>query len=369
MLQTSIKFSVAAFGAAGLALTAMPQDTTAQSFAGKTIEVIVPAGAGGGLTRNARRFTKNFGKHIPGNPTVIVKNIVGGGGQKGINFVYSKGKKDGTQMLYGPLNLIGINMGLPGIRYDPAKFKIIGTSGGWPFVTIVRTDIAGGIKTREDLASKSGFVTGGRIPGGNLGLFSRMPFAVLGIQNRFVIGYKNQPKLKAALIQNEIQALTTGNPGYWAFYINDTIKKGQGMAVFQHPSIDITTGKFRKPTHIKGVPYFTDYYRKVKGGEPSGDAWEAMKWISTFMAYPAWMVMHPDTPDNVVNVLRKAWLANWDDPETAASYIKGNKAPATVVPGPEAEKIASNFSNMPEGAKRYFAKEFGIAKASRKKKK
>ncbi len=51
MLQTSIKFSVAAFGAAGLALTAMPQDTTAQSFAGKTIEVIVPAGAGGGLTR------------------------------------------------------------------------------------------------------------------------------------------------------------------------------------------------------------------------------------------------------------------------------------------------------------------------------
>ena len=61
--------------------------------------------------------------------------------------------------------------------------------------------------------------------GGNLGLFSRMPFAMLGIKNRFVVGYKNQPKLKAAMLQNEIQALTTGNPGYFAFYVNDTLKK------------------------------------------------------------------------------------------------------------------------------------------------
>jgi len=369
MLQTSIKFGVVAFGAAGLALTATPQDASAQNFAGKTVEVIVPAGAGGGLTRNARRFTKNFGKHIPGNPTVIVKNIVGGGGQKGINFVYSKGKKDGTQILWGPLNFVGINMGLPGIRDDPAKFKVLGTSGGYPFITIVRKDIAGGLSSREDIVNKKGFVTGGRIPGGNLGLYSRMPFEILGIENRFVIGYKNQPKLKAAMLQNEIQALTTGNPGYWAFYVNDTLKKGQGVALFQHPSIDLKTGKFRAPTHVQGVPYFHEFYAKVKGGEPSGDAWEAYKWSSTFMAYPAWMVMHPGTPDNIVNVLRKAWLDNWNDPETKAGFRKGNKMDAILLPGDEAAALASNFNTMAEGAKRFYAKEFGIAKASRKGKK
>ena len=185
MTKTLMKFGFILSSAVALIMIEAPKTASAQSFAGKTIEVIVPSGAGGGLTRNARRFTKNLSKHIPGNPNVIVKNIVGGGGQKGINFIYQKGKKDGTQMLFGPLNLIGINMGLPGIRYDPAKFKILGTSGGFPFITIVRSDIGGGIKNREDFASKSGFVTGGRIPGGNLGLFSRMPLAILGIENRF----------------------------------------------------------------------------------------------------------------------------------------------------------------------------------------
>ena len=369
MFPSSLKFMMLLVGGAGLAMLPAPQAANAANFAGKTIEVIVPSGAGGGLTRNARRFTKNFAKYIPGNPDVIVKNIVGGGGQKGINYVYKKGKKDGTQILFGPLNLIGINMGLPGIRYEPAKFKILGTSGGFPFITIVRPDIGGGIKTREDFASKSGFVTGGRIPGGNLGLFSRMSFSVLGIENRFVIGYKNQPKLKAALIQNEIQALSTGNPGYWAFYVNDLIKKGQAIALFQHPSIDGRTGKFRKPTHVKGVPYFIDYYRKVKGGEPSGGAWEALKWFSSYMIYTGWMVMHPDTPDNITAVLRKAFTDNMNDPATQASFMKGNKMSPIVLNGPEAQKLASNFSNMPAEAKSYFAKEFGIARASKKKKK
>ena len=70
-----------------------PQAATAANFAGKTIEVIVPSGAGGGLTRNARRFTKNFSKYIPGNPNVIVKNIVGGGGRRVSTTSIKKEKK------------------------------------------------------------------------------------------------------------------------------------------------------------------------------------------------------------------------------------------------------------------------------------
>jgi hypothetical protein len=67
--------------------------------------------------------------------------------------------------------------------------------------------------------------------------------------------------------------------------------------------------------------------------------------------------------------LRKSFIDNWKDPSTQASFIKGNKMSPIVVPGLEAQKLASNFKNMPAGAKRYFAKEFGIAKASKKKKK
>ena len=87
------------------------------------------------------------------------------------------------------------------------------------------------------------------------------------------------------------------------------------------------------------------------------------------MTYTGWMVMHPDTPANITAVLRKAFIDNWRDPATQASFIKGNKMSPIVLNGPEAKNLASNFDKMPAGAKSYFAKEFGIAKASKKKKK
>ena len=345
--------------AVGLVITA----GQAQNFKGKTIEVIVPAGAGGGLTRSAQAFVKNFPKYIPGNPKVVIKNIVGGGGQRGINQIYKAGKTDGTQLLWGPLNLTGIAIGLPGIEYDPAKFKILGAAGGLPLVTIVRKDIKGGIDEAEDIVKKSGFNTGGRIPGGSLGLFSRMPFAMLGIENRLILGYRNQPRLKAGLIQNELQAVTTGNPGYWAFYVNDTLKKGQGIALFQHPSFDLDKGEFRTFDHIQGIPRFVDFYHKVKGGEPSGGAWEAYRWVSTFNVYALWMAMNPNTPDNIYNIMAKAFDDNWNDPETIAFYVKGNKNPPVVLNSAQATQLTTTFkSAMSDSAKKWLQAEFGIAK-------
>ena len=66
MFSSSLKFVMLLAGGACLAMLSAPKAATAANFAGKTIEVIVPSGAGGGLTRNARRFTKNLSKYIPG---------------------------------------------------------------------------------------------------------------------------------------------------------------------------------------------------------------------------------------------------------------------------------------------------------------
>ena len=93
MLSNSLKFFTILAGGASLAMLPTPHAANAVDFAGKTIEVIVPSGAGGGLTRNARRFTKNFAKYIPGNPDVIVKNIVGGADRKVSTTYIKKGKK------------------------------------------------------------------------------------------------------------------------------------------------------------------------------------------------------------------------------------------------------------------------------------
>ena len=65
MISNYLRFITILAGGASLAMLPTPHAANAANFAGKTIEVIVPSGAGGGLTRNARRFTKNFSKYTP----------------------------------------------------------------------------------------------------------------------------------------------------------------------------------------------------------------------------------------------------------------------------------------------------------------
>ena len=265
-----MKLTLLASAIAGLGLVAAGHHATAQDFSGKTIELIVPAGAGGGLSRQAQRFAKTFSDHIPGKPTIKVRNIVGGGGQKGINFVYNRARKDGTQMMWGPLNFIGILTGLKGVKYDPAKFNAVGVIG-ISFVTIARSDLAGGLKSREDIVKAKNFNVGARIPGGALGMFSRFGFDMLGIPYRFIIGYKNQPKLKAGLMQNEIQVISTGDIGYWVFYKKDLLKKGTATDLYYHSPYDRASDSFLDLGYAYGdLPKFVSLYKQVKGEAPSG---------------------------------------------------------------------------------------------------
>ena len=73
---------VAILAAGALAAAAIPAtaQTPEQFFKGKTITFYVGLSPGGGYDLNARLVAKHFGKYVPGNPNVIVKNMPGGGG-------------------------------------------------------------------------------------------------------------------------------------------------------------------------------------------------------------------------------------------------------------------------------------------------
>ena len=342
------------FLAAGIAcfgLLSAGTPAAAQDFSGKTIELIVPAGAGGGLSRQAQRFAKTFVDHIPGKPTIKVKNMVGGGGQKGINFVFNRAKKDGTQMLWGPMNFSGLLLGLKGVKYVPAEFNPVGVTG-IAFVTVVRSDLAGGLKSREDLLKAKNFVVGGRIPGGALGLYSRMSFDMLGIPYRFAVGYKNQPKLKAALMQNEIQAISTGDIGYWVFYKKDLVKDGRAVDMYYHSPFDGDTPRDMGKSY-GDMPNFVSFYKKVTGKTPSGPKYEVYKWFTSRQTWAMWMMLPPGTPDNIVATLRKAYAANWNDQRTVDNFMKASKARPFWLPGEEATKVLSGYKNISPEAVAY----------------
>src|SRR5262245_32771657 len=75
---------------------AAPQPAAAQTefYKGKTIELIISTGAGGGLDTNGRIVARHLGNQIPGNPTVVAKNMPGAGHIRAANYVYSQAPKD-----------------------------------------------------------------------------------------------------------------------------------------------------------------------------------------------------------------------------------------------------------------------------------
>src|SRR5262245_14569057 len=87
----------AAIAAATLAVSS-PAAAQQDFFAGKQITLIVGAGVGGGYDLQARTAARHLGRHIPGNPAVVVQNMPAAGSLAAANFMFSSAPKDGTHI-------------------------------------------------------------------------------------------------------------------------------------------------------------------------------------------------------------------------------------------------------------------------------
>ena len=65
-------------------------------FKGKTVTIVVGSTAGGGYDAYARLLGRYLGKHLPGEPTVIVSNMPGAGSDIAAAYVARVAPKDGT---------------------------------------------------------------------------------------------------------------------------------------------------------------------------------------------------------------------------------------------------------------------------------
>ena len=97
-------------------------------FAGKTVRIIVPYATGGAFDRLARFVGTRIGSYIPGNPSVTVQNMPGGGGATATNYLYKVAPKDGTVMaILNPTLILPQLIGQQEIQFDMAKFNWVGS--------------------------------------------------------------------------------------------------------------------------------------------------------------------------------------------------------------------------------------------------
>src|SRR5262249_10874374 len=121
----------------------------ADFYRGKTINFIVGFGPGGGYDLYPRVLSRHLGRHVPGNPSVVVQNMEGAGSVRAANYVYAVAPKDGTVVAAVNQNIPMYQLlGGAGAQFEAAKLQWLGSmanSNG-----IIYTWHTSGIKTIAD---------------------------------------------------------------------------------------------------------------------------------------------------------------------------------------------------------------------------
>ncbi len=172
-------------------------------YKGKTVRIICALGAGGPYDAYARLVARNIGKHLPGNPSVVVENMPGAGGILAANHVYKVAAQDGTVL--GALHqgtTLAQAISTPNIEYDTRKFSWIGriTSGG---ADVHYSYVGKGPATFDDLFKREVVVAGG----GPTSMSVILPTAVvnlMGAKLKILPGYKGSAETDLALERGEV---------------------------------------------------------------------------------------------------------------------------------------------------------------------
>jgi hypothetical protein len=298
---------------AALSISAQ-QGWASDFYDGKTITVIVGNSAGSGGDVSARFTMAEVQKRIPGKPHIIVRNIAGAGGSIALNHSYEKAQPDGLNFHYGNWDPMGALSGAKGIRYVPEKFGVIGSSAN-ERGSIVRTDIGGGLKRREDIVKAKGLRVGGRSSKNTHDLIGNLALTILGVDFRYIPGFRGMSKMAPGIQSGELQVGHTATGGFSRFFSAST-KAGETMMLYYHPFFD-RAGNEVKPSKIPfhdGVPSLSELYKSIHGKAPSGTQWEAYKWLrfNVHATSPA-VIAPPGTPEKYLKIMRTALYGVWAD--------------------------------------------------------
>src|SRR5436190_6235123 len=127
-----------------------PAAAQADFYKGKSIELIISTGVGGGLDSNARVVARHLANHISGQPTIVPKNMPGAGHIRAANYVFSQAPKDGTTIAtFIPIFVMAqVLERSRSIQFNPAQFNwLISTASN---NGTIYTWHKAGIKTIED---------------------------------------------------------------------------------------------------------------------------------------------------------------------------------------------------------------------------
>ena len=308
----------------------MPVAAQEPFFKGKTIRIVVGFAAGGGFDTYSRAMARYWGRHIPGNPSIIVENMAGAGSLIAANHVYKAARPDGLTIgnFGGGLFMQQLKGGA-GIEFDARKFEFLGVpvqdNRSCAFTK------ASGITSMERwMAAKTPVKVGATAPGDLVHDGPKILQAALGLPIHLVSGYKGTADIRLAAEAGELAG------GCWGW---DSIKATWVRALESGDAIVVVQMVSKPHPDLPKVPLAISYAKSD----------DARQLIEAGVTIPAITnrpyVVTPGTPKERVQMLRKAFDATMKDPEFVAD-AKKSRIDLEPIGGEEVQKMVGDMFNL-----------------------
>ena len=304
----------------------------ADFYKGKNVELYVGYSAGGAYDLYARTIARHLGKHIPGNPTVVVKNMEGGGSLRLANWMFRVAPKDGSVLAtigrgtgFDPI------LGQQGAQFDGTKFTWIGSANNEVSVCVA-WNATSGITKFEDLLTKQ-MTVGGTSMSADTDQFPKVIDGVFDAKMKIVSGYPGGNDVVLAMERGEVQ----GRCG-WSW---SSVMSTHKAWIDEHKVTVLVQLALRKHPDLPEVPLIMDLAKT-----PEQKQILRLIFARQVMGRP--YLAPPGVPADRTEALRKAFMDTMNDPDFKADADKA-KLEITPVDGEDLQKlIAEVYETPPE---------------------
>ena len=304
-----------------------PAQTPEQFYKGKNFDVVIGYPPGGSNDTFARLIARHIGKYIPGNPSVVPRNMPGAGSFLAVNQMYNVFPKDGSAIAIGaPTLALDEKLGTSGVRFKTAEFNWIGRIDS--LINIIFMWKTSPVKTFAD-AQKTEATLSGTGAGSTVSIFPTVMNNVFGTKFKLVMGYRGSNEAMLAVERGEVEGHSTS----WT-----AVKIAHPTWLPEKTITILVQFALKRHAELSDVPTAVELARND----------EERKILSAIMAATevgTAFFTTPEAPADRVTALRRAFDATMKDSEflSEAQKLKVGISPMT---GEELQKLVASVSDL-----------------------
>jgi tripartite-type tricarboxylate transporter receptor subunit TctC len=327
--RAAIALVIAAMIVSSAATRSGASEDVAAFYKGKTISAIIGYPPGGGYDIYMRTLARHIGRHIPGSPIVLPRNMPGAGSLVAANNVYNTAAKDGTAIgIFASSTLFSVKLGETKGNFEIDKFTWIGNMDQTIGTCVVHK--RANITSFQDLFARNA-IFGASGPSAVNSIHVRGFNALLGTRIQIVNGYPGSTDVLLAMSRGEAD----GGCGFALSSLKTTRRQdwesGEIRAIIQ-------TG-FEKSDELKNVPHVYDYAK-------TEDDKKVMHLLYGTHALGRPISAPPGVSADRVKALRDAFNATMRDPMFLAEAGKQDM-PIDPWTGDQTERVIVQFTSYP----------------------